>query len=149
MLAWSTLAWRTSEMLMASAQVIAHRCARMAVAGASPVARDRREFARMGPEKLAAAAECTSAVAAHVAVVNVAAATRLWRDACAVGLDVALLATSTTPAQALHRQQRLLQSLTRASVKPAELAGALADLSGKALDPLHRRTAANLARLRR
>ena len=53
-LLWTDLAWKTGEMMMASAEVIGHRANRMAAAGPAPSLRDRREFTRMGQEKIAA-----------------------------------------------------------------------------------------------
>jgi len=44
----------TTRMAVAVPQVVAHRLARLALAGAAPDARDRREFTRMGAEKVAA-----------------------------------------------------------------------------------------------
>lgn len=44
----------TTRMAVAVPQVVAHRLARLALAGATPDARDRREFTRMGAEKVAA-----------------------------------------------------------------------------------------------
>ncbi|MCW5660446.1 MAG: hypothetical protein KIT60_22300 [Burkholderiaceae bacterium] len=46
---------------MAAPQVVMHRLSRMALAGASPTQRDRREFVRMGQEK--ALAFCQSGAA--------------------------------------------------------------------------------------
>lgn len=51
------------ELGLAAPQVIAHRMARMASAGASPSSRDRKEFYRMGTEKMAALNEAWSAMA--------------------------------------------------------------------------------------
>lgn len=48
---WWQVSLRTWEMLLASSQVIGIRTSRMARAGASPDARDRREFTRMVSEK--------------------------------------------------------------------------------------------------
>ena len=62
-LPWMQLALKTGEMLAASSVVIPVRLGRMASAGHSPSAHDRREFARMGPEKLQAATESWFAVA--------------------------------------------------------------------------------------
>ena len=45
---------QAAELAVAAPQVIAHRLARLALAGAAPDARDRREFTRMGAEKVAA-----------------------------------------------------------------------------------------------
>jgi hypothetical protein len=49
---------------------MAHRLARMALAGASPSARDRKEFHRMGTEKVLAATEAWNAMAAQTILEN-------------------------------------------------------------------------------
>jgi hypothetical protein len=46
------LARQSAELAIAVPQVVAHRLARMALAGPAPSARDRREFRNMGQEKL-------------------------------------------------------------------------------------------------
>lgn len=48
------LSAQSAELALAVPQVMAHRLARMAAAGHQPDARDRREFQRMGAEKVAA-----------------------------------------------------------------------------------------------
>jgi len=48
LLLWMKLGVRTNEMLVASAQVIGHRTARMASATPIPSEPDQREFALMG-----------------------------------------------------------------------------------------------------
>lgn len=48
------LATQTAELSLAAPKVVAQRVARMARAGAAPSAADRREFTRMGAEKVAA-----------------------------------------------------------------------------------------------
>lgn len=58
-----SLAVQTMELGVAVPQVIAHRVARMAIAGASPSARDRKELRRMGTEKVAAVNEAWNAMA--------------------------------------------------------------------------------------
>jgi hypothetical protein len=63
---WWQLGLKTWEMLTASGQVIGHRVTRMAVAGPKPSARDRREFTRMGSEKLQAAGQSGWAMAAQM-----------------------------------------------------------------------------------
>ena len=45
------VARRTSELMNASTQVVAHRVTRMTLAGPVPSARDRKEFQRMVNEK--------------------------------------------------------------------------------------------------
>jgi len=46
------LSRQATELAIAVPQVVAHRLTRMALAGASPNARDRREFHTMGQEKV-------------------------------------------------------------------------------------------------
>jgi hypothetical protein len=60
-----SLAAQTIELGVAVPQVIALRVARMASAGASPSARDREEFYRMGAEKITALNEAWNAMAAQ------------------------------------------------------------------------------------
>jgi hypothetical protein len=66
----TSLAAQTFELGIAAPQVIAHRVARMARAGASPSARDRAEFRRMGIEKIAAVNEAWTAMATQAFVEN-------------------------------------------------------------------------------
>lgn len=54
---------QATELAWAAPQVIAHRLLRMAAAGPRPSARDRREFVRMGAEKMAAFYESWTAMA--------------------------------------------------------------------------------------
>jgi hypothetical protein len=61
---------QTFELGVAAPQVIAHRLARMMIAGGSPSARDRAEFHRMGVEKVAATAEAWNAMAVQAMVEN-------------------------------------------------------------------------------
>src|SRR5262252_9371655 len=56
------LAAQAFELSVTAPQVIAHRMARLAFAGLSPSARDRREFHRMGAEKGAAFYESWNAM---------------------------------------------------------------------------------------
>ena len=48
----TTLARQATELALAAPQVVAHRLTRMALAGPTPSARDRREFHGMAQEKL-------------------------------------------------------------------------------------------------
>jgi hypothetical protein len=77
---WTDLALRTAEMCVASAQVIGHRTHRMATAGPRPSLRDRREFARMGLEKAAAASESMWAVAEQFGNLQGSWMLRGWQD---------------------------------------------------------------------
>ena len=53
---------KAAELSLVAPQVIAMRTARMLAAGANPSARDRREFQRMGSEKVLAFWESMSAM---------------------------------------------------------------------------------------
>jgi hypothetical protein len=65
-----SLTTQTVALGFAVPQVIAHRLARIALAGASPSARDRKEFQRMGTEKLSAFGEAWTAMAAQAFLEN-------------------------------------------------------------------------------
>ena len=60
--AWSRLAWRTGEMMLASAEVIAVRSSQVLAAGVNPDARDRAECVRMVSEKWEASLESGAGV---------------------------------------------------------------------------------------
>lgn len=61
---------QAAELAVAAPQVIAHRLARLALAGPAPSARDREEFRRMGAEKAAAFAESWNAMATGMLEAN-------------------------------------------------------------------------------
>jgi hypothetical protein len=67
-LAWAKLAMHSGEMLFAAMQVIQHRTTRMMTAGLHPSARDRKEFTRMGEEKVEAAMESAMAMSMRYAL---------------------------------------------------------------------------------
>lgn len=116
---WAQLAWRTGEMWLASSQVIPIRLARMAAAGPNPGQRDRREFHKMGAEKLQAAGESVFAVALAMQQAQLQFWARCWQG-------------WLTPMQrgvAPHVQ--------------------LARLASAALAPVHRAATANARRLNR
>ena len=140
---------RTSEMLLASAEVIAHRTARMSTAGIQPDPHDSAEFTLMGQEKVDAALECAGALARHATQGSWTQATRAWQDAWRLGLDVTRLAGSLTPTQALAHHAQLMRGLARTSRRANHATSSALALSDRVLDPLHRRTAANVKRLRR
>ena len=62
-----SIAAKAAEMSMAVPQVVAHRMARMALAGPAMSERDRREFQLMSAEKTAAFAESWQAMLAQAA----------------------------------------------------------------------------------
>jgi hypothetical protein len=65
-----SLAAQSFELGIAAPQVIAHRIARLASAGAARSAGDRSEFQRMGIEKLAAVNEAWTAMATQAFLEN-------------------------------------------------------------------------------
>lgn len=75
-----SLAAKSAELAFAAPLVIAHRVARMAVAGSSPSERDRKEFQRMGTEKSAAFSESWNAMAMQAFVANQRLAASLMRS---------------------------------------------------------------------
>jgi hypothetical protein len=75
--AWWQLSLQAWEVAVTAPLVISHRLARMAMAGANPTARDRREFTRMGQEKMAAGYESMAAMATAFAGVGMIP----WADA--------------------------------------------------------------------
>jgi hypothetical protein len=121
-----SLATHAAELTLAVPQVVAHRVARMAAAGHAPSARDRREFHRMGAEKVAAFGESWVAMGAEALRVQQAWAATLWR-------------WSLTP---------------WAGTMPwppsqAQWHAALDGVLGSGLEPVHRRAVANAKRLGR
>ena len=144
--AWSRLAWRAGETMLASSEVIARRSTSAWLAGAMPDTHERAERVRMVSEKIDASAECGSAVGAKILEQAMRSGSQWWLDAWRLQLGLASLATSATPAQAQARLARVAASavpmMTRAAADALERSSA-------ALAPVHRRTGANVRRLRR
>ena len=117
------IAIQASELAVAAPQVIAHRMARAALSCGSPSASDRREFERMGTEKVAAFYESWTAmlIAMTRANLGLVFATGIWP----------LKWTRGYGAASSHAQRAALAVL------------------GSGLTPIHRRAVANAKRLRR
>ena len=146
-LVWTRLAWKTGEMMLASAQVIQHRTGRMAAAGAAPSARDRREFALMGQEKVEAGVESASAMAAQMMAMNPLLGPRAFRHMMAGAGALMSLAASRTAGQAMARHAKLVRTMTESAATAAQLSGATARLAQRGLKPIHSRATANAKRL--
>jgi len=72
---------QTADLAVAAPQVVAHRVARMAAAGAAPSVRDQREFTRMVQEKQVAFGQAWLAMGMQAMVAGPAlamAAARAW-----------------------------------------------------------------------
>ena len=76
----ASIAAKAIELSVAVPQVVAHRVARMASAGAMPSERDRREFHRMGAEKVTAFTEAWNAMTQQAARANQALAASWMRS---------------------------------------------------------------------
>jgi hypothetical protein len=146
---WLRLANSYAEMAAAATEVIGRRTYRMASSGPNPSARDRREFARMGQEKVDAAAQSAVAVGSELWRMNQHWATQAWVAMLTASTDMLSLAGSRTSAQALARQRKLARTLLRAAPTASRLSSATASLTGTALKPVHSRATRNAIRLRR
>jgi len=148
-MAWSELSWKFGEMWMASAQVVAHRTARMAAAGPMPGSRDRREFALMGQEKVEAAAESALAIAGHLAAMNLEFGARAVRNAVTESTAWMSLVTSRNVGELMTRQLHVAHALTRSINTASAFAESTAHLGRRGLKPIHARATANARRLAR
>jgi hypothetical protein len=146
-LVWSSLAWKTSEIMLASAQVIQHRTGRIAAAGATPSARDRREFALMGQEKIEAGIESASAMTAQMMAMNPLLGPRAFKHMMTGAAAVMSIAASRTAGQAMARHAKLVRTMMQSTATTAQLSGAAARLAQRGLKPIHSRATANAKRL--
>lgn len=121
---------KAAELALAVPQVVAHRLARLANAGAKPTLRDRKEFARMVAEKHDAFGESWQAMALQA-----------WRSQRSFA--AALTRTAMTPAT-LRRSPAAHAFALQMQMQQAALA-----MFGKGLAPVHRRAVANAKRLGR
>jgi hypothetical protein len=150
---WWRNALRAWELALAAPEVVAHRTARMAVAGRVPSARDQKEFTRMGQEKVEALAESLSAMALPMYKLNQELAlltARQWQRSWqwwSAWSPLASLATSRSPAQ-LTRAQAVLMREIASAAGDKRLADAFSRVLQKGLAPVHRRATRNAKRLR-
>jgi len=149
LLLWSDLALKTTEMMLASAQVIGHRTARIAAAGAAPSARDRREFALMGSEKLEAGARSGQAMATYLMTMNPLWGAQAVRNMMHTTVAVMALAGSRTPAQMVARQAALARALGQTAVGVLDVSHGATRLAQRGLKPVHAKATANAKRLGR
>jgi|ERR1700674_1160932 hypothetical protein len=144
---WTGLAFKTAEMMMASAQVIGHRTSRMAMAGPTPNERDRREFSLMGQEKMEAASESAQVMAQHMIAINQQIGARAFSQMLAGATDMWSLAASVTAGQALVRHAKLVRTLSGGAVSASRLSTSAARIAQRGLKPIHSRATANAKRL--
>jgi len=122
-----SLSAQAAALAVAVPQVIVHRAIRMAMAGASPSARDRKEFHRMGAEKVAALTESWNAMAVQTFRAN--------------------------QQLALSYMQSLwfpwLSPMSSAKSASRQLSKAALGILGKGMTPIRRRAVSNAKRLGR
>jgi hypothetical protein len=101
--AWWQLSLQAWEVAFTAPLVIGHRLARMASAGTNPTVRDRREFTRMGQEKLAAGYESMAAMTTAFAGASVTT----WAEAVDVGLRLASGGFAPVHSRVMANRRRL------------------------------------------
>ena len=121
-----SLVAKAADLAFAVPQVVAHRVTRMAIASPSLSKRDRKEFHRMGAEKMAAFSESWSAMAMQAFRANQA-------------LAASFLRSFWSP----------LWRKPSASAIAAQLQNAALGVLDKGLTPVHRKARANAKRLAR
>ncbi len=121
-----TITRKAVELAVATPQVITQRLTRMALAGAKPTARDRKEFYTMGAEKVAAFTQSWSAMTSQA-----------FQAQQKIGLT--LLTSLWLPTT--------VRKTADSAVRQAN-ASALAIIE-KGMAPIHRRAVANAKRLTR
>jgi hypothetical protein len=144
---WTELAFKTGEMMLASAQVIGHRTGRMAKAGPAPNARDRREFALMGHEKVEAARESSQAIATRLLNMNQRLSSRALGQLLASANAMMALAASRTAGQSAARQARLVHVIAQSATTLSQLSNSAAGVAHHGLKPIHSRAVKNAKRL--
>lgn len=119
----SSLAAKAMEIALAVPQVVAHRVARMALAGPLPTDRDRKEFQLMFDEKHSAFVQAWSNMSMRGLRANQAIATSMLR-------------WFWSPF-----------TFTAAASVAAQIQSSVVDVLGTGLAPVHRKTIANARRL--
>ena len=125
----ASLARQSAELASAVPQVVAHRVARMALAGAAPSERDRKEFQRMVDEKNAAFGESWNAMAQQ-----------------ALRVQQALAASLVSSFWQVSMGRQASGGTVVAQLQKKAVSGAMSVL-GHGMAPVHRRAVANAKRL--
>jgi hypothetical protein len=144
---WADLAAKTVEMMLASTQVIAHRTRRMAMAGHSPNARDRRELALMGQEKVEAGTTSALAMVAHMLTMGEPWGALAYREYLRNYAALVTFANSRTAGQVIARQAALAQALGQSALAMAKASTSVTRLAHHGLRPIHAKAVANAKRL--
>jgi len=118
---------QAADMAVAVPQVVAHRMTRMALAGAAPSSRDRKEFELMGAEKAAAFTESWQAMVTQAMRAQQELTLSMVRSAWALPL----------------------RGLPSAGAVATQWNNAAMGVLSKGMAPVHRRAVANAKRLGR
>ncbi|GAC1320625.1 MAG: hypothetical protein NVS3B11_13650 [Collimonas sp.] len=147
---WTDLLFKAGEMMSASAQVIGHRTAQMALAGPTPSQRDRNEFNLMGQEKMEAAAESVHAMAIRLMSLHQEAASLAIQHMLDGAANLMSVASSSTLHQSGRRQSKLAHDTIRNSAEAvSQFNTSLANIAQTGLHPIHARATANAKRLKK
>jgi len=103
----SALLAKSTELAFAAPYVVAHRLARMAIAGDSPSARDRKEFSRMGSEKILAFNQSWYAMWLEAMRANQTMTMSLYRSCWTVGQRMMLAGLGPVHRGAVANAKRL------------------------------------------
>lgn len=104
---WTDLGMQTASMMLASAQVIQHRTARMAQASFPLSARDTAEFTQMGVEKVEAAMESLQAASLSMMALNPMTGLKTWHSLSDHSATTALKALHPIRKRAMANAKRL------------------------------------------
>ena len=146
-MSWSALATRAMETMLASVQVIGHRAGRMAQSGPTPNARDRREFALMGQEKIEAGAQSAQAMLAYMMSIHQSWSALAFRPIVRNSAAFMSLAGSHTPNQWVARQAALARAVAQSTASMADVSNGATKLAHRGLTPIYAKATANAKRL--
>ena len=145
---WIDLVLKTTQMLWASSEVIAHRTGRMMLSNVSPSLSDRQELVLMGQEKVEAATESARAMGAYIAKWQIQFGVLAIKQMMATATTLTSLAASRNPGQVLDHQATLVRdAVTAPTIAASKLASSAAHLSQHAIKPIHSRATKNAKRL--
>ncbi|MFJ2986704.1 polyhydroxyalkanoate granule-associated phasin [Collimonas sp. NPDC087041] len=146
--AWTDLMFKAGEMMTASAQVIGHRTARMAMAGPAPSQRDQHEFDLMSREKIEAVAESAHAMAIRMLGLHQEVAVMAIQHMLSGTANLISVAGSSSLHQSGRRQSKLAHdTLLNSAEAVSQFNASLADVAETGLQPIHARATANAKRL--
>jgi hypothetical protein len=149
LLLWNNLALKSWEALASAAPVIGSRTARMALAGGRPGPGDRREFVRMGSEKMQAATESSWAMALQMQTFGTRLVLQAWTQWMEFGAAAWKLGANRDATALFTKQAELWSLAQRSQHSTQRLTDGLARVALSGLAPVHRTVTANARRLGR